>query len=78
MPTVLRSGAFRVYFYSHEPNERAHVHVELGHRTAKFWLDPVTLAWHSGLNASELRQATRLVRQHSAQLLEKWDDFFSE
>jgi len=28
MPTILRSGPYRVYFYSHEPNEPPHVHVD--------------------------------------------------
>lgn len=28
MPTVLRSGPYRLYFYSHEPNESPHVHVD--------------------------------------------------
>ncbi|MCP9886780.1 DUF2442 domain-containing protein [Cyanobium sp. ATX 6A2] len=27
MPTILRSGPYRVYFYSHEPNEPPHVHM---------------------------------------------------
>lgn len=36
MPTVLRSGPYRVYFYSHEPNEPPHVHVERDDLDAKF------------------------------------------
>jgi hypothetical protein len=28
VPTVLRTGPYRFYFYSHEPNEPAHVHVD--------------------------------------------------
>ena len=28
MPTVLRSGPYRVYFFSHDPNEPPHVHVD--------------------------------------------------
>ena len=28
MPTVLRLIAFRFYFYSHEPNEPPHIHVD--------------------------------------------------
>ena len=28
MPTILRSGPYRIYFYSHEPNEPPHVHVD--------------------------------------------------
>ncbi len=44
MPTVLRSGPYRFYFYSHEPNEPPHVHVDRDDVSAKFWLDPVQLA----------------------------------
>ena len=28
MPTILTSGPYRIYFYSHEPNEPPHVHVD--------------------------------------------------
>ncbi|MEX1330522.1 MAG: DUF4160 domain-containing protein [Desulfobacterales bacterium] len=28
MPTVLRTGPYRLYFYSHEPNESPHVHID--------------------------------------------------
>ncbi|MGD1216152.1 MAG: DUF4160 domain-containing protein [Terriglobales bacterium] len=28
MPTVLRSGPYRFCFYSHEPNEPPHIHVD--------------------------------------------------
>jgi hypothetical protein len=30
MPTVLRIEGFRFYFYSHEPNEPPHVHIDRG------------------------------------------------
>jgi hypothetical protein len=38
MPTVLRSGPYRVYFYSHESNEPAHVHIDRDQASCKFWL----------------------------------------
>jgi Domain of unknown function (DUF4160) len=38
MPTVLRNGAYRFYFYSHEPNEPPHIHVDRDRLSAKFWL----------------------------------------
>ena len=41
MPTVFRSGPYRFYFYSHEPNEPPHVHIDRDESSAKFWLDPV-------------------------------------
>ena len=28
MPTIHRQNGFRFYFYSHEPNEPPHVHVD--------------------------------------------------
>lgn len=54
MPTVLRFGPYRFYFYSHEPNEPPHVHVDRDDLSAKFWLDPVALARNLGFNAREL------------------------
>jgi hypothetical protein len=49
MPTVLRNAGYRFYFYSHEPNEPAHVHVDNAGCTAKFWLEPIALAGSSAL-----------------------------
>ncbi|MGZ8261547.1 MAG: DUF4160 domain-containing protein [Methylotenera sp.] len=44
MPTVLRMGAFRFFFYANEGQGPAHVHVQADNRLAKFWLQPVNLA----------------------------------
>ncbi len=62
MPTVHRSGPYRFYFYSHEPNEPPHVHVDRDDRTAKFWLDPVELATNLGFPAVELARIERMVQ----------------
>jgi hypothetical protein len=44
MPTVLRREGYRFYFYSHEPNEPPHIHVDGAGASAKFWLRPLALA----------------------------------
>lgn len=44
MPTILIYRGYRFYFYSHEPNEPAHIHVDKDNLSAKFWLSPVFLA----------------------------------
>lgn len=54
MPTVLRSGPYRIYFVSHDLNEPPHVHVDRDDQSAKFWLAPVALARNLGFNAVEL------------------------
>ncbi len=35
MPTILRTGPYRLYFYSHEPNEPPHIHVDRDDQSAK-------------------------------------------
>jgi hypothetical protein len=72
MPTVLRLGPYRFYFYSHEPNEPPHVHIDRDKESAKFWLEPVGLARNLGFNAKELRKLQRLVENHQDMLLEAW------
>jgi hypothetical protein len=74
MPSVLRSGPYRVYFHSHEPNEPPHVHVDRDDRSAKFWLEPVALARNLGFPARELTQIERLIHQNRRTLLEAWNE----
>ena len=76
MPTVLRSGPYRFYFYSHEPNEPPHIHVDREDLSAKFWLDPVQLARNFGFRAHELRAIQSTVAEHSEEFLEAWNEFF--
>ena len=76
MPTILRSGAYRFYFYSHEPNEPPHIHIDRDDLSAKFWLDPLDLARNLGFSARELRRLQSLVAEHQTALLEAWNGYF--
>lgn len=76
MPTILRIGAYRFYFYSHEPNEPPHIHIDRDDSTAKFWLEPVSLASSIGFSPKELRKLEVLVQENQAKLLEAWDGYF--
>jgi hypothetical protein len=59
-----------------EPNQPAHVHVDRGEATAKFWIENVALARNIGFSAKELGDIQRLVRQHRIELSEAWHGFF--
>lgn len=61
MPTVLREGPYRFYFYSHDLEEPPHVHVDRDDMTAKFWLEPVGLARNIGFKPHELRRLEEIV-----------------
>lgn len=76
MPTVLRVAGYRFYFYSHEPGEPPHVHVDKGSGTAKVWLHDAAVARSSGFAATELGKVQRLVRDERIALKEAWDAFF--
>ena len=77
MPTVLRIGAYRFYFYSHEPNEPPHIHIDRDNLSAKFWLEPVALAKNIGFRPKELRKLESLVRDNQSKLVEAWNGYFS-
>jgi hypothetical protein len=76
MPTILREGPYRVYFFSHDVAEPAHVHVDRDDKSAKFWLAPVALARNLGFSPFELRTIERLLRANRLSLLQDWSDFF--
>lgn len=76
MPTIARIGPYRIYYVSHDRGEPPHVHVDRDDSTAKFWLEPVTLAYNIGFRAKELRDVRRLVNEHAAEFLEAWNDNF--
>lgn len=76
MPTVLRDGPYRFYFYSGDLGEPRHVHVDAGDSSAKFWLEPVALHYNIGFSARELRAIERVVLEHREQLKREWDAYF--
>ncbi|MGB2644844.1 MAG: DUF4160 domain-containing protein [Candidatus Acidiferrum sp.] len=76
MPTALRVGPYRFYFYSHEPNEPPHVHVDRDKLSAKFWLIPVALAQNFGFSANELGRVESIVTAHRDEILEAWNGHF--
>ena len=76
MPTVLRIGGFRFYFYSHEPNEPPHVHIDRGDATIKVWLDVVEVAKSRGFRAPEINDLIAMVDEHRTRLLEAWHEYF--
>ena len=76
MPTVLRVGPYRFFFYSNEGAEPPHVHIEAGGQLAKFWLSPIQMARAGGFSAKDLRAITQIIEQHQQQLLEAWNAYF--
>ncbi len=76
MPTALREGPYRFYFYANDRDEPRHVHVERDDRVAKFWLAPTRLQNGGGMRDLEIRRIARIIDANEQALAEAWDGYF--
>ena len=77
MPTSLRIGPYRLFFYASDRNEPAHRHVQRDNAAVKFWLSPVRLAWNRGFSSVELRRIEAIAEENEARLAEIWNEYFN-
>ena len=78
MPTVLRIGEYRFFFFSREET-RMHIHVISPNGEAKFWLIPeVELARSTKFSPRQLREIEKLVREHRELFLDAWKEYFGD
>jgi len=76
MPTVLKIGPYRFYFFSREES-RIHIHVSCPDGEAKFWLDPeIELATNYKLSRVQLKQIEKLIEEHYAEFRAAWNRYF--
>ena len=76
MPTVLRVGGFRFFFYSSDRNEPPHIHVEKDNNTAKFWLIPIRLQESHGFSRKEINKILSIIEENIELLLRRWNEYF--
>ena len=77
MPTILRIGPFRFFFYSNELGEPPHIHIQRDRMLAKFWLTPVRLASSTRFPPHDLRKLELLVTENKDTFMEAWNEYFS-
>lgn len=65
-----------MFFFSSDRGEPIHVHVERERKAAKFWLTPVRLESSHGFAEPELNKVEALVREHEAELVKAWYEYF--
>ncbi|CAN5623693.1 DUF4160 domain-containing protein [soil metagenome] len=76
MPTVLRVGPYRFFFYASDHDEPIHIHVRRDRYKARFWLWSVALAVNKGFPDHQLKQIEKLVTDHRQELIREWHDYF--
>ena len=87
MPQVFRIGPYWVYFWANEgePIEPIHVHVAEGAPQAnatKIWITSAGKCLlannHSDIPTVALRNIIRIIEARSAEVIEKWYNFYGE
>ena len=78
MPTVLRSGPYRFFFYSSDGAEPPHVHIARDDAVAKFWLDPIRHDHSLGFRPPELRRIESIIVGQRTDLLKAWNEYFAK
>jgi hypothetical protein len=76
VPTVLRLGPYRFFFYAGDWNEPPHIHIQRDDDIAKFWLKPVRMQSSGGFSRAEIARLTAQVVEHQNDLLEAWNAYF--
>lgn len=76
LPTVLRYGPYRFFFFSDERGEPPHIHVQRDSSVAKVWLSPTAIAWSHGFPPREMRRVLMLTRWNREALEEAWYGYF--
>jgi hypothetical protein len=77
MPTVLRIGPYRFFFYADERQEPPHIHVVAAGKEAKYWLVPVSQAWSREFRSGESKEIESIIGANLNLFLEAWNDFFN-
>lgn len=77
MPTILRKKGYRFFFWSKENNEPSHIHIEKDDSYAKFWVNPVMIAYTKGFRSHEITEIRKLVTKNKKLFEDEWNEFFS-
>ena len=72
MPVIFREKGYEFSFVMFDLNEPIHVHVRNGRKQAKFWVDPLSLAWKRGYRPQELNEIERLILDNEDLIREIW------
>jgi hypothetical protein len=77
LPTLFRHKGFRYFFFSNEGREPIHIHIQKDDKYAKFWIEPIALAYNYKFNIKELNQIQKIVEHKMLLIKEKWNEYFT-
>lgn len=74
MPVIFRQKGFAFFFFMFDLREPVHVHVRKGRNEAKYWVQPLALAWNRGYRSHELTEIEHLIEANRDLILQIWQE----
>lgn len=74
MPVIFRYKGFAFFFVMFDLNEPIHVHVRQGRKEAKYWVQPLQLAWNRGYRTHELTEIEHLIQDNRILIQAAWQE----
>ena len=78
VPVIFRQQGYAFFFVMFDLSEPVHVHVRHGRREAKYWVQPLALAWNRGYRPHELNEIERLVEANRDLIHRAWQEELSK
>jgi hypothetical protein len=72
MRVIFREKGYEFSFFMFDLGEPMHVHVRQGRKQAKYWIEPLALAWMRGYRQQELHEIERLIHDNEDLIREVW------
>ncbi len=72
MPVILREKGYEFSFIMFDLSEPMHLHVRKERKQAKYWIDPMTLAWMRGYRPHELNEIERIIQDNNTYIRKTW------
>lgn len=69
-------GAVQILLRESQSARTAHIHIDRDALSAKFWIQPVALAFNLGFTPRELRTLEAMTLEHQKERLEAWNEYF--
>ncbi len=67
-------GPYHIFFVSFDCAEPAHIHIVRENCEAKYWLQPIRLAYNRGYRQRELNRVARMIERYHQLLMEAWNE----
>lgn len=76
MPTLLIWRGYKFRFYSSDGSEPPHVHIAKDGKSAKIWLQSLSVESRRGYDEREMKELLAIIEENRDAWVQSWNEFF--